>query len=94
MDLVLWIADYATYLKTGGYTVRTIGLRLKHLSYLNRFLELRGLKTLEEFGPELTGDFIDYWVNHHPRAQKPEFHAIFVHYTESSLLSNAFRIFS
>jgi len=68
--LALWIADYATYLDTGGYTVRTIGLRLKHLSYLNRFLESRGLKTLEEFGPELTSDFIDYWVSHHPTAKK------------------------
>ena len=46
MDLAPWIADYATYLETGGYTVRTIRLRLKHLSYLSRFLESRGLKTI------------------------------------------------
>lgn len=70
MDLAPWIADYSTYLKAGGYTVKTICLRLKYLSYLSPFLESRGLKTLEEFGPGLVSDFIDYWVSHHPRAQK------------------------
>ena len=70
MDLALWIDDYSTYLKAGGYRVKTIGLRLKYLGYLSPFLESRGLKTLEEFGPELTSDFVDYWINHHPTAKK------------------------
>lgn len=70
MDLALWIAGYATYIKTNGYAIRTIGLRLKHLSCLNRFLESRGLKTLDGFGPELASDFVDYWVTHHPTARK------------------------
>lgn len=70
MDLAPWIADYETYLESNGYASRAIGIRLKHLSCLNSFIEARGLKTLEEFGPELASDFIDYWINHHPTAQK------------------------
>ena len=70
MEVAPWIADYMTYLESNGYASQGIGIRLKHLSCLNRFIQARGLKTLEPFGPELAGDFIDYWVNHHPRAQK------------------------
>ncbi len=70
MDLAPWIADYETYLESSGYAGNTIGIRLKHLSCLNRFIEARGLKTIEVFGPELAGDFIDYWIHHHPRSQK------------------------
>jgi len=33
-------------------------------------MEARGLKTLEEFTPEWVGDFIDYWISHHPTARK------------------------
>ena len=70
MDLVPWITDYATYLESNGYASHAIGVRLRHLSYLNRFMEARGLKTLEEFTPEWVGDFIDYWISHHPTARK------------------------
>jgi len=70
LEVAPWIADYMTYLESNGYASQGIGIRLKHLSCLNRFIQARGLKTLEPFGPELAGDFIDYWVNHHPRAQK------------------------
>ena len=70
MNLAPWIADYATYLESNGYAGNTIGIRLKHLSCLHRFIEARGLKTLESFGPELASDFVDYWINHHPKAQK------------------------
>ena len=69
MDLVHLIADYPSYLKSHGYARRTIDFRLKHLSCLNRFIEATGLKTLEEFGPELAGDFTDYWVRHQPWAK-------------------------
>ena len=64
MDLARWIADYAAYLESNGYASKTIGLRLKHLSCLQRFVDARDLKTLEEFGPPLASDFIDYWVVH------------------------------
>jgi site-specific recombinase XerD len=37
---------------------------------LKRFVEARGLPTLEEFSPEWAGDFIDYWMSHHPTARK------------------------
>lgn len=70
LDLAPWIADYATYLESNGYTCPAIDIRLKHLSCLNRFIEARGLKTLEEFAPEWASDFIDYWVSHHPTANK------------------------
>jgi len=70
MDLTPWIADYMRYLESNGYTSRGIGIRLEHLSCLNRFVEARGLKTLELFGPELAGDFIDYWIHHHPKSQQ------------------------
>lgn len=69
MDLTDWIADYATFLESNGYASQTIGIRLGHLSILNRFVETRGLETAEEFSPELASDFIDYWVSYHPRAQ-------------------------
>lgn len=62
MDLRPWIAGYAGYLESGGYVGKTIRVRLQHLECLARFIEAKGLKTLEEFGPQLAGDFIDYWV--------------------------------
>ena len=68
MDLTPWIADHATYLESRGYAGKTIGIRLKHLGCLSRFIEASGLKTLEEFGPQLASDFIDYWV-HQPTAK-------------------------
>jgi integrase/recombinase XerD len=70
LDIAPWIADYETYLESNGYVSRSIGFRLKHLSCLNRFIQARGLKTLEQFGPELASDFIDYWIHHHPKSQK------------------------
>lgn len=70
MDLTRWIADYGIYLETNGYAIRTIGPRLRHLNCLNRFLESRGLSTLEAFGPELASDFIDYWIDHDPTARR------------------------
>jgi site-specific recombinase XerD len=70
LDLAPWIADYATYLESNGYASHAIGVRLRHLSYLNRFMEARSLQTLEEFAPEWAGDFIDYWITHHPPAHK------------------------
>jgi len=70
LDLALWIGDYATYLKSNGFASHAVDTRLKHLYSLNRFVEARGLKTLEEFRPEWASDFIDYWMNHHPTANK------------------------
>lgn len=70
MDLAPWITEYATYLESNGYASHAIDRRLRHLSYLNRFMEARGLQTLEEFAPEWAGDFIDYWIHHHPPAHK------------------------
>ena len=70
MDLAPWISDYATYLESNGYASHAIDVRLRHLGYLNRFMEARGLTTLEEFAPQWAGDFIDYWIHHHPPAHK------------------------
>jgi site-specific recombinase XerD len=70
LDLAPWIADYATYLESNGYAGRAIGVRLRHLSYLNRFMEARGAQTLEAFAPEWAADFIDYWIHHNPAANK------------------------
>lgn len=70
MDLAPWIADYAAYLARNAYAAHAIDRRLKHLDYLNRFIEARGLQTLEAFPPEWASDFIDYWMRHHPTANK------------------------
>jgi len=66
LDLAPWIADYAAYLARNGYAAYAIDRRLKHLGYLNRFIEARGLQTLEHFPPEWARDFLDYWMHHHP----------------------------
>lgn len=70
MDLALWIADYASFLDIHGHAAKVITSRLTHLSCLQRFVESIGLTTLEEFGPELGSNFIDYWVRHDPSARK------------------------
>jgi site-specific recombinase XerD len=70
LDLTPWIADYAAYLARNGYVAYAIDRRLKHLDYLNRFIEVRGLPTLEHFPPEWASDFIDYWMRHHAGANK------------------------
>ena len=70
LDLAPWIADYAAYLARNGYAAYAIDRRLKHLGYLNRFIEARGLQTLEHFPPEWARDFLDYWMHHHPGANK------------------------
>lgn len=69
MDLTPEIADYASYLESHGYTRKTIVLRLQHLSCLQRFVDARELKTLEEFDPQLASDFIDFWVAYQPGAR-------------------------
>ncbi|MBI3658700.1 MAG: tyrosine-type recombinase/integrase [Acidobacteria bacterium] len=58
-----------TYLESNGYAEKTIGPRLIHLSCLQRFVDARNLKTLEDFGPQLASDFIDYWVAYQPEAR-------------------------
>jgi len=70
LDLAPWIADYAAYLASQGYAIHAINTRMKHLDYLDRFIEARGLQTLEHFPPEWASDFIDYWMSHHPGANK------------------------
>jgi hypothetical protein len=70
LDLACWISDYAACLASHGYTTHAIDMRGKHLDYLNRFIEARGLQTLEHFPPEWASDFIDYWMHHHPAANK------------------------
>jgi site-specific recombinase XerD len=69
VDLTPWIADYACYLEAHGYAGKKIVLRLQHLSCLQRFVDARELKTLEEFDPQLASDFIDFWVSHGPGAR-------------------------
>ena len=70
MDLARWIADYAIYLEANHYARHAIARRLKHLNYLSRFIEVRRLNTLEEFSPEWAGEFIDYWIQQNPAANK------------------------
>lgn len=64
MDLSSWITEYETYLHRSGYAPRSISRRIKYLSYLGPFVASLGLKSLEEFGPEQTAGFIDYWIRH------------------------------
>ena len=70
MDLKPWIVDYATYLKSNGYASHAIDARLKHLHCLNRFIEAKGLASIEQFPPEWACDFIDYWASDHPASCK------------------------
>ena len=44
-------------------------LRLQHLSCLQRFVDARELKTLEESDAQFASDFIDFWVAHGPDAR-------------------------
>jgi integrase/recombinase XerD len=77
MDLSLWITDYETYLKTSGYSERTVSSRRKHLACLKRFLTSLGLKSLDEFRPEQNRQFVDYWIRHNSRKsarRKPNRH--------------------
>jgi site-specific recombinase XerD len=69
VDLTPWIAHYLTYLKSSGYAGKTIGLRLVHLSCLQRFVEARELKTLEDLGPQMATEFVDFWVTDQPEAR-------------------------
>jgi site-specific recombinase XerD len=69
LDLAPWIADHTTYLESNGYAGKAIGLRLQHLRCLQRFVDARGLKTLEEFDSPLASDFIDFWIAHGPGAR-------------------------
>ena len=64
MDFGAWISDYGTYLEAHGYAGTKIVLRLQHLSCLQRFVEAREQKTLEEFNPQLTPG------SHRDRAQE------------------------
>ncbi|MBN1123959.1 MAG: tyrosine-type recombinase/integrase [Sedimentisphaerales bacterium] len=69
LDLAAWITDYQTYLESTGYAGATILSRMKHLNCLSSFVNAQGLKSLEEFRPELAVDFTDYWVRHQPYAK-------------------------
>jgi len=69
LNLAAWITDYQAYLESTGYAGATIISRMKHLSCLLAFVNARGLKSLEEFRPELAIDFTDYWVRHQPYAK-------------------------
>jgi integrase/recombinase XerD len=70
LNLDFWIADYAAYLKSNGYESRAMNARLRHLYSLKQFVEARGLHTIEAFSPAWAGDFIDYWMKHHPTTRK------------------------
>jgi site-specific recombinase XerD len=69
VDLAPWIADYTSYLESHGYSRKTIARRLQHLSCLQCFVVARELKTVEEFDPQLSTVFIDFWVSHEPGAR-------------------------
>jgi site-specific recombinase XerD len=69
VNLAFWIDDYASYLESHGYARKKIVLRLQHLSCLQGFVDVRELKTLEEFNPQLASDFIDFWISHGPGAR-------------------------
>jgi len=70
LDLASWIDDYTAYLARHGYAAYAIDRRRKHLDSLNRFIEARGLPTIENFPPEWASDFIDYWMHHYPGANR------------------------
>lgn len=68
MDLTSWIIDYTTYLHANGYKRHNIDVRINHLHCLNRFIEAKGLVSIEQFPQEWASDFIDYWMLCHPAA--------------------------
>ncbi len=69
LDLGPCIREYRTYMKRGGYASATLSRRLKHLHYLQAFIQQQGLTSLEDFRPQQSADFIDYWVRHNPAAK-------------------------
>jgi site-specific recombinase XerD len=68
LDLTSWIIDYTTYLHANGYKRYNINARINHLHCLNRFIEAKGLASIEQFPPEWASDLIDYWMLCHPAA--------------------------
>jgi site-specific recombinase XerD len=70
LDITPWIADYETFMHCNAYASRAIEDRLKHLACFNSFIDARGLEFLEQFGPELESDFVDYWIHHRSMCQK------------------------
>ena len=52
MDLTSWIIDYTTYLHANGYKRHNIDVRINHLHCLNRFIEAKGLVSIEQFPQE------------------------------------------
>jgi site-specific recombinase XerD len=69
VDLAPWIADYERYLSAHGFKGRSHSLRLKYLRCFQRFIQSQGLVALEDFLPEQTAEFIDYWIQHYPGAR-------------------------
>ncbi|MDA2938158.1 site-specific integrase [Acidobacteria bacterium AH-259-A15] len=69
LDLSPCIGEYHHYMKQGGYAATTRCRRLKHLHYLQAFVKQQGLTSLQDFRPQQSADFIDYWVRHNPGAK-------------------------
>ena len=66
MDLTRWIPDYEVHLASHGYKACGISRRLKYLRCFAQFVQAKGLGALQEFLPDQTAEFADYWVHHYP----------------------------
>ena len=69
LDLTPWIDAYLRFMKQQGYARTTLHRRRKHLQYLERFVHQQGLLSLDDFRPQQSTDFIQYWVRHNPAAK-------------------------
>jgi len=66
--LTRWIPDYKVHLASHGYKAGGISRRLKYLRCFSQFVQAKGLGALQEFLPDQTAEFADYWVHHYPWA--------------------------
>jgi site-specific recombinase XerD len=69
LDLTHWIAGYEVHLASHGYKACGISRRLKYLRCFAQFVQAKGLGALQEFLPDQTAEFADYWVHHYPWAR-------------------------
>jgi site-specific recombinase XerD len=69
LDLTRCIADYEVHLASHGYKAGGLSRRLKYLRCFAQFVQAKGLCALQEFRPDQTAEFADYWVHHYPWAR-------------------------
>ncbi len=64
------IEQYLAFMQQAGYAASAIAKRRRHLLSLERFVQGRGMKSLDEFQPEDAAGFVQHWLDSHPGAKR------------------------